>query len=233
MIRAAAKNHGDVAVVVDPDDYQALMAELDGPWRARPRARFGCRLAQRAFARTAAYDAAIANWLAAATDAGTRAIPDLRRPARGQPPIRREPAPVRRPLPVGRAAAGRRDRRASVQGKALSYNNIADADAALELVAEFDPGRTAAVAIIKHANPCGVAEGTRSRDAYRGAPCAAIPVSAFGGIVAVNRTLDGAAARAVTSIFTEVIVAPDADEEALRIVAAKKNLRLLADRRPA
>jgi phosphoribosylaminoimidazolecarboxamide formyltransferase/IMP cyclohydrolase len=113
-----------------------------------------------------------------------------------------------------------------VQGKQLSYNNINDTDAAYECVAEFDPKRTAACVIVKHANPCGVAEGTGLIDAYRKA-LACDPVSAFGGIVAVNRALDAEAARAITEIFTEVIIAPSASDEAIAIVGAKKNLRLL------
>jgi phosphoribosylaminoimidazolecarboxamide formyltransferase/IMP cyclohydrolase len=113
-----------------------------------------------------------------------------------------------------------------VQGKELSYNNINDTDAAYELVAEFDPARTAAVAIIKHANPCGVAEGATLADAYRLA-LRCDPVSAFGGIVALNRPLDAEAATEIVKIFTEVIIAPAASEEAIAIVAAKKNLRLL------
>src|SRR5919108_3567172 len=112
------------------------------------------------------------------------------------------------------------------QGKQLSYNNINDTDAAYECVAEFDPARTAACVIVKHANPCGVAEGTHLTEAYRKA-LACDPVSAFGGIVALNRTLDAEAARAITEIFTEVIIAPDATEDAVAIVGAKKNLRLL------
>jgi len=113
-----------------------------------------------------------------------------------------------------------------LQGKELSYNNVNDTDAAFELVAEFDPARTAAVALIKHANPCGVAEGASLLDAYRLA-LRCDPVSAFGGIVALNRRLDAAAAAEIVKIFTEVIIAPDADEEAVALVAAKKNLRLL------
>ncbi|HXZ16722.1 MAG TPA: bifunctional phosphoribosylaminoimidazolecarboxamide formyltransferase/IMP cyclohydrolase, partial [Roseiarcus sp.] len=113
-----------------------------------------------------------------------------------------------------------------VQGKQLSYNNINDTDAAYECVAEFDPARTAAVVIVKHANPCGVAEGATLTEAYEKA-LRCDPVSAFGGIVALNRPLDAAAARKIVEIFTEVIVAPDADDEAVAIVAAKKNLRLL------
>ena len=113
-----------------------------------------------------------------------------------------------------------------VQGKTLSYNNVNDTDAAFECVSEFDPARTAAVAIIKHANPCGVAEGASLREAYDKA-LRCDPVSAFGGIVALNRKLDAQAAAEIVKIFTEVIIAPDADEEAIAIVAAKKNLRLL------
>src|SRR5262249_59713727 len=113
-----------------------------------------------------------------------------------------------------------------VQGKQLSYNNINDTDAAFECVAEFDPARTAACVIVKHANPCGVAEGANATEAYRKA-LACDRISAFGGIVALNRTLDADAASAITEIFTEVIIAPDATEAAIAIVAAKKNLRLL------
>ena len=113
-----------------------------------------------------------------------------------------------------------------VQGKELSYNNINDTDAAYELVAEFDPEESAAVAIIKHANPCGVGLGATLAEAYEKA-LACDPVSAFGGVIALNRRLDGPSARKIVEIFTEVIIAPEADEEALAIVAARKNLRLL------
>ena len=113
-----------------------------------------------------------------------------------------------------------------VQGKELSYNNLNDADAAYELVAEFDPKTTAAVAIIKHANPCGVAIGATLKEAYEKA-LACDPESAFGGVIALNRSLDADAARAIVEIFTEVIIAPDASDEAKAIIAGKKNLRLL------
>jgi phosphoribosylaminoimidazolecarboxamide formyltransferase / IMP cyclohydrolase len=113
-----------------------------------------------------------------------------------------------------------------LQGKQLSYNNINDTDAAYECVAEFDAKRVAACVIVKHANPCGVAEGANIADAYRKA-LACDPTSAFGGIVAINRKLEADAARAITEIFTEVIIAPDASDEAIAIVGAKKNLRLL------
>jgi phosphoribosylaminoimidazolecarboxamide formyltransferase/IMP cyclohydrolase len=183
------------------------------------------RLAAKAFARTAAYDAAIANWFAnelgeLAPDYrafGGRLIEKLRY---GENP-HQSAAFYRTPDQRYGVATARQ-----AQGKQLSYNNINDTDAAYECVAEFDPARTAACAIIKHANPCGVAEGDDLLDAYRKA-LACDPVSAFGGIVALNRTLDAAAARAITEIFTEVIIAPDATEEAVTIVGAKKNLRLL------
>jgi phosphoribosylaminoimidazolecarboxamide formyltransferase/IMP cyclohydrolase len=223
MIRAAAKNHGDVAVVVDPQDYAPVLAALaqhKGTTLALRR-----RLAAKAYARTAAYDAAISNWFAAGLDdpapdyraVGGRLIEAMRY---GENP-HQSAAFYRTPDQRPGVASARQ-----VQGKQLSYNNINDTDAAYECVAEFDPRRTAACAIIKHANPCGIAEGTSLVDAYRKA-LRCDPVSAFGGIVALNRTLDAEAARAITEIFTEVIIAPDASEEAIAIVGAKKNLRLL------
>ncbi len=224
MIRAAAKNHADVLVVVDPDDYQTVLAELSahgGATSLELRARF----AAKAFARTAAYDAAIAGWFAEALA---------------------DPAPAWRTF-SGRLAAALRygenphqsaafyrtaEQRfgvataRQVQGKQLSYNNLNDTDAAYECLAEFDARRGAACVIVKHANPCGVAEGANLLDAYRKA-LACDPLSAYGGIVALNQKLDAEAARAITEIFTEVIIAPDATEEAIGIVGAKKNLRLL------
>jgi len=224
MIRAAAKNHADVAVIVEPDDYAALIAELSEHQGSTTLA-LRRRLAAKAYARTAAYDAAISNWFAGelkdvAPDFrafGGRLIERLRY---GENP--HQTAAFYRTPDVRAGVAGARQ----VQGKQLSYNNINDTDAAYECAAEFDPARTAACAIVKHANPCGVAEGASLLDAYRKA-LACDPVSAFGGIVAVNRPLDADAARAITEIFTEVIVAPAASEEAIAIVGAKKNLRLL------
>jgi phosphoribosylaminoimidazolecarboxamide formyltransferase / IMP cyclohydrolase len=224
MIRAAAKNHGDVAVVVEPDDYAAVLDEF-ARHNGMTTLALRRRLAAKAYARTAAYDAAIANWFANelgefATDyraVGGRLIAALRY---GENP-HQAAAFYRTPEPRFGVATARQ-----AQGKQLSYNNINDTDAAYECVAEFDPDRTAACAIIKHANPCGVAEGGNLADAYRKA-LACDPVSAFGGIVALNRRLDADAARAITEIFTEVIIAPDASEEAIAIVGAKKNLRLL------
>jgi phosphoribosylaminoimidazolecarboxamide formyltransferase/IMP cyclohydrolase len=224
MIRSAAKNHADVAVLVDADDYAAVLEDL-GRHGGRTSLALRKRLAAKAFARTAAYDTAIANWLAgelgerapAYRTFGGRLIEALRY---GENP-HQSAAFYRTPdARFGVATAQQ------AQGKQLSYNNINDTDAAYECVAEFDPARTAACAIIKHANPCGVAEGESLSDAYRKA-LACDPVSAYGGIVALNRTLDADAARAITEIFTEVIIAPDATEEAAAIVAARKNLRLL------
>jgi phosphoribosylaminoimidazolecarboxamide formyltransferase / IMP cyclohydrolase len=224
MIRAASKNHADVAVIVDADDYAPLLAELNTNNGATTLA-LRKRLAAKAYGRTAAYDAAISNWFATTLaepapcyrTIGGRLAEALRY---GENP--HQSAAFYR---TGEARSGVATAR-QAQGKQLSYNNINDTDAAYECVAEFDPKRTAACAIIKHANPCGVAEGASLIDAYRKA-LACDPVSAFGGIVAVNRTLDAEAARAITEIFTEVIIAPDATEEAIKIVGAKKTLRLL------
>jgi phosphoribosylaminoimidazolecarboxamide formyltransferase / IMP cyclohydrolase len=224
MIRAAAKNHADVTVIVEADDYAVLIAELSHHQGSTTQT-LRKRLAAKAYARTAAYDAAISNWFAGGLNDvapdfrafGGRLIAALRY---GENP--HQTAAFYRTPDARAGVAGTRQ----VQGKQLSYNNINDTDAAYECVAEFDPARTAACAIIKHANPCGVAEGASLADAYRKA-LACDPASAFGGIVAVNRTLDAAVARAITEIFTEVIIAPDATEEAITIIAAKKNLRLL------
>ena len=224
MIRSAAKNHVDIAVIVEPEDYAALIAELSAHQGMTTHA-LRRRLAAKAYARTAAYDAAISNWFAGELrdDApdfrafGGRLIEALRY---GENP-HQTAAFYRTPNARAGVASARQ-----LQGKQLSYNNINDTDAAYECVAEFDPDRTAACVIVKHANPCGVAEGVSLLDAYRKA-LACDPVSAFGGIVALNRPLDADAARAITDIFTEVIIAPEASSEAIAIVGAKKNLRLL------
>ncbi len=224
MIRAAAKNCDDVAVLVDPADYEAFLAEFNatdgGSTLALRR-----HLAQKAFARTAAYDAAISNWLAQQLDEATppwRALGGrLETPMRyGENPHQSAGFYVTGEKRFGVSTARQ------AQGKQLSYNNINDTDAAYECVAEFDPSRAAAVVIIKHANPCGVAEGATIAEAYEKA-LRCDRVSAFGGIVALNRPLDAASAKKIVEIFTEVIIAPDADEDAIAIVAAKKNLRLL------
>jgi len=224
MIRAAAKNHRFVTVVTDPSDYAVLLAELarfDGATSLALRQ----KLALTAYGRTAAYDAAVSTWMAAALH---------------------EPAPRRRAF-AGKLAQtlryGENPHQAAAfyldgsarpgvatakqwQGKELSYNNINDTDAAFELVAEFDPAQGPAVAVIKHANPCGVARGATLAEAYsRAYDCDR--TSAFGGIVALNQVLDGATAERIAEIFTEVVIAPGADADAMSIFAKKKNLRLL------
>jgi phosphoribosylaminoimidazolecarboxamide formyltransferase / IMP cyclohydrolase len=224
MIRAAAKNHNDVIVVVEPQDYQAVLGELAANAGATTLS-LRKRLAAKAYARTAAYDAAISNWFARElkTEApdfrafGGRIIQSLRY---GENP-HQTAAFYRTPDKRAGVATMRQ-----LQGKELSYNNINDTDAAYECIAEFDAKRTAACVIVKHANPCGVAEGVDLVSAYRRA-LACDSTSASGGIVALNRTLDAEAARAIIELFTEVIVAPDATDEAIAIVAARRNLRLL------
>jgi phosphoribosylaminoimidazolecarboxamide formyltransferase/IMP cyclohydrolase len=224
MIRAAAKNHNDVAVVVDADDYARVLGELAVHGGA---VTLGLRksLAQKAYARTATYDAAISNWFAnelgetapAYRAFGGKLVEALRY---GENP-HQSAAFYRTPEQRFGVATARQ-----LQGKQLSYNNINDTDAAYECIAEFDPKRGPACVIVKHANPCGVAEGASLIDAYRKA-LACDSTSAFGGIIAVNQILDAETARAVTEILTEVIIAPGATQEAIAIVAKKKNLRLL------
>jgi phosphoribosylaminoimidazolecarboxamide formyltransferase / IMP cyclohydrolase len=225
MIRAASKNHEWVAVVVDPEDYAVVLEEIAAGGTTEKARR---RLAQVAFARTAAYDAAVSGWfghqLVLNDGAGfPRRISfagKMKQPLRYGENPHQSAAFYDNGWPMPGVASAQQ-----LQGKELSYNNINDTDAAFELVSEFDPSR-AACAIIKHANPCGVALGSSLADAYRKA-LACDPVSAFGGIIAFNRTLDGEAAEEISKIFTEVIVVPDADEDARRILSAKKNLRLL------
>ncbi len=227
MVRGAAKNHEDVVVIVDVADYADLIAELDRHDGATSLA-FRRRMAQKAYARTAAYDAAISNWLAEETAAATpkwRAFGGVLHERFGALRYGENPHQDAALYLTAETRPGVATAR-QVQGKALSYNNINDTDAAYELVAEFDPAESAAVAIIKHANPCGVAVGASLVEAYEKA-LACDPVSAFGGVVALNRRLDPAAARRIVEIFTEVIIAPEADDEAIAIIAAKKNLRLM------
>ncbi|HEY1888696.1 MAG TPA: bifunctional phosphoribosylaminoimidazolecarboxamide formyltransferase/IMP cyclohydrolase [Roseiarcus sp.] len=227
MIRAAAKNHDDVVVIVDVDDYPALIEELQRE-EGTTRLAFRRRMAQKAFARTAAYDAAISNWLAQEIGQPApkwRAFGGVLHSSfgalrYGENPQQRAALYLSAETRPGVATARQ------IQGKELSYNNINDTDAAYELVAEFDSAQSPAVAIIKHANPCGVAVGETLLEAY-GKALSSDPVSAFGGVVALNRKIDAASARKIVETFTEVIIAPAAGEEALAIIAAKKNLRLL------
>lgn len=223
MIRAAAKNHAFVTTIVDVDDYAALLEEMDANEGATTEP-FRKRMAQAAYARTAAYDAAVSTWMAGAIGADTprrRAFAGtLAQPLRyGENPHQQAAFYTDGSNRPGVATARQ------WQGKELSYNNINDTDAAFELAAEF-PAATPAVAIIKHANPCGVAQADTLEAAYRRAfDCDR--TSAFGGIVALNGTLDKATARAIAEIFTEVVIAPDATDAAREVFAAKKNLRLL------
>jgi phosphoribosylaminoimidazolecarboxamide formyltransferase/IMP cyclohydrolase len=224
MIRAGAKNHDGVTVVVDPADYATVLAEMDANGGATTLA-LRQQLAARAFARTAQYDAAIAAWFAGVlgdTVPKTKAIVGTLAEALRYGENPHQWAAFYRTAEQRFGVASARQ----VQGKELSYNNLNDTDAAYELAAEFDPAKHAAVAIIKHANPCGVATGKTLAEAYQRA-LACDPVSAFGGIVAANRRLDAEVVREIVEIFTEVIIAPDASDEAKAIIAEKKNLRLL------
>ena len=223
MIRSAAKNHGFVTVVVDVEDYDAVIAELethDGHTSYALRQ----RLAQTAYARTAAYDTAVSTWMAAQvggtprrrTVGGTLAQ-TLRY---GENPHQQAAFYTDGSDQPGVATAKQH------QGKELSYNNINDTDAAFQLVSEFDPTQGPACAIIKHANPCGVARGASMKEAYtRAFDCDR--TSAFGGIIALNQPLDGETAEEIAGIFTEVVIAPGADQAARDVFARKKNLRLL------
>src|SRR6478672_6643871 len=225
MVRSAAKNHAHVAIVTDPGDYDALLADLDANGGATTM-ELRKRLAAKAFALTAEYDSTISQWFAFA-DQGERWPAKWTFSSSLKMPLRYGENPHQSAalyLPVGPAAHGVAQAE-QVQGKELSYNNLNDANAALELVAEFreaDP----TVVIVKHANPCGVATRDSLLDAWIEA-LACDSVSAFGGIVATNRPLDAATAEAITEIFTEVVVAPDADDDAKAVFARKKNLRLL------
>jgi phosphoribosylaminoimidazolecarboxamide formyltransferase/IMP cyclohydrolase len=224
MVRSAAKNHGAVAIVTSPDQYAEVIAALDANAGATD-LNLRKRLAAAAFAHTAAYDAAVASWFAFADQ--REAFPAVLPLALTRADTLRygenphQAAALYLPQTGARGVAAARQ----VQGKELSYNNLNDADGALELIAEFRDGGPAC-AIIKHANPCGVATGATLADAYRAAfDCD--PVSAFGGIIAVNQPLDAPTAEAIAGIFTEVVIAPDADADALAVFAAKRNLRLL------
>jgi phosphoribosylaminoimidazolecarboxamide formyltransferase/IMP cyclohydrolase len=228
MVRAAAKNHAHVAVVVDPVDYEPVLHELRAEGAIGPLTRR--RLARKAFAHTAAYDAAIVTWLDA-QDTGEHEV---------LPPTLHLPLELAQPLRYGENPhqAGARYRRIGAEswwdravqhgGKELSYLNVFDTEAAWRLVHRFDHP---AVVIVKHANPCGVAIADDVAVAYERAH-AADPVSAFGGIVAANRPVPGAMATALAPVFTEVVVAPGFDDDALATLTAKQNLRLLSASAP-
>lgn len=225
MVRSAAKNHAFVAIVTDPADYAELTEQLAANDGATTLA-FRKRLAARAYAATAAYDGMISQWFAFA-DQGEQFPEMLAVNGRRAETLRYGENPHQQAalyLPVGPHIRGIAQAE-QLQGKELSYNNYNDADAALELAAEFR-GQDPAVVIVKHANPCGVAQSSILLEAWRGA-LQCDDVSAFGGIVAVNVPLDGPTAEAICEIFTEVVVAPAADDAARAAFARKKNLRLL------
>jgi len=229
MLRAAAKNHEAVTVVVDPDDYEEVLAAIEaGRGSVSPELRL--RLAVKAFEHTARYDGAVANYLGGLTgEGGGSEFPHClslqfrlaRRLRYGENPHQGGAFYVEHAPEVGSVASARQ-----LQGKELSFNNIADTDAALECVKQFDPGP--ACVIVKHANPCGVAVGTSLLEAYDRA-YRTDPTSAFGGIIAFNQALDAATAQAIVERqFVEVIVAPVVTDEALQALASKKNVRVLA-----
>ena len=226
MIRAAAKNHAHVAVCTDAEDVDAVLADMDAH-DGQTTGTLRQSLAAKTYARSAAYDAAIANWFAGHVES--------------TPSYRAQGGTLKQELRYGenphQSAAFYADgsnrpgvaTAEQLQGKALSYNNINDTDAAYELVAEFgdaSSGAKPAVAIIKHANPCGVAVADDFISAYKNA-LACDPVSAFGGIVALNGNLDAQTAKEIVKVFTEVVIAPTADEDAIEVFRKKKNLRLL------
>src|SRR5258708_4436970 len=226
MLRAGAKNHSGVTVVVDPADYERVTRELQSEGATRASTRF--ELAIKAFAHTARYDGAISGYLSSIGPDGQRAaFPrvltrqwTLRQPMRYGENPHQQAAFYRDPDPAPGLLAGYRQ----LQGKELSYNNVADSDAAWECVRGV---QAPACVIVKHANPCGVAIGADVLSAYRGA-FATDPSSAFGGIIPFNRELDGACAGAISEQFAEVIIAPGFDAAARAGLAAKANLRLLA-----
>jgi phosphoribosylaminoimidazolecarboxamide formyltransferase/IMP cyclohydrolase len=220
MIRSAAKNHAFVTILTDPADYRELMTAMDdndGAVSLEMRRKY----AAKAYAATASYDAMIANWFATVDQ--DQQFPDVLTVTATRAEVLRygENPHQQAALYTATGLA----QATQIQGKALSYNNYADADAALDLLSEFRDGPPTVV-IVKHANPCGVATASTLKQAYLQA-FACDTVSAFGGIVCVNQTLDEETANAITSIFTEVVIAPDADPAARAIFATKKNLRLL------
>jgi phosphoribosylaminoimidazolecarboxamide formyltransferase/IMP cyclohydrolase len=225
MLRAAAKNHESVAAVVDPDDYGSILEELEA--RREVSAATRLALAKKVFAHTARYDGMIANYLTALDgtvpgsgfpEVMTRQWVKVQQMRYGENPHQQAAFYRERTVGTGLLAGY-----TQLQGKALSYNNIADADAAWECVRSFDE---CACVIVKHANPCGVAVAGSPAESYAKA-FRTDPTSAFGGIIAFNRPLDGAAAQAVAKQFVEVVIAPDFDAAAREVLAGKQNVRVL------
>ncbi len=224
MIRAAAKNHAHVAIATDPDDYAEILAALKANAGSTPLA-LRKQLSARAFARTAAYDAAISRWFAGQLEIAAPRYFSLGGKLQEELRYGENPHQHAALYRTGDNRPGIASAK-MLQGKQLSWNNFNDANAAFELASEFDAAETAAVAIIKHANPCGVATGASLIEAWQAA-LSCDPVSAFGGVIALNRTLDGPTAEAIAQIFSEVIIAPAISPEAREILKAKKNLRVL------
>ncbi|MCK8781848.1 bifunctional phosphoribosylaminoimidazolecarboxamide formyltransferase/IMP cyclohydrolase [Rhizobium sp. NTR19] len=225
MIRASAKNHAYVTIVTDPSDYPSLIEALrsnDGQTAYA----FRQKLAAKAYARTAAYDTAISNWFAEALDIEIPRYRTIGGILKEEMRYGENPHQSAGFYVTGENRPGVATARL-LQGKQLSYNNINDTDGAFELIGEFAPETSGPTcAIIKHANPCGVAVGPTLKDAYLRA-LACDSTSAFGGIIALNQLLDAETAEEIVKLFTEVIIAPDVSPEAQQIIAAKKNLRLL------
>ncbi len=224
MIRASAKNHAYVTIVVDPSDYPALIEALRSNEGQTVYA-FRQKLAAKAYARTAAYDTAISKWFAEALDIEIPRYRTIGGVLKEEMRYGENPHQSAGFYVTGENRPGVATARL-LQGKQLSYNNINDTDGAFELIAEFAPEKAPACAIIKHANPCGVATGQTLKDAYLRA-LACDSTSAFGGIIALNQLLDGETAEEIVKLFTEVIIAPEVSDEAKAIIATKKNLRLL------
>jgi len=224
MIRASAKNHAYVTIVVDPSDYPALIEALRSNEGQTVYA-FRQKLAAKAYARTAAYDTAISNWFAEALDIEIPRYRTIGGVLKEEMRYGENPHQSAGFYVTGENRPGVATARL-LQGKQLSYNNINDTDGAFELIAEFAPEKAPACAIIKHANPCGVATGQTLKDAYLRA-LACDSTSAFGGIIALNQLLDGETAEEIVKLFTEVIITPEVSDEAKAIIATKKNLRLL------
>ena len=224
MIRAAAKNHQSVTVITDNSDYGIFLDEFETN-KGRTSLNFRKKMAYRAYSHTAGYDASISSWMSEQEkDDHPKKIIEVGSLVQslryGENPHQRAAFYKDNSSSFGVASAFQH------QGKELSYNNINDTDAAFELVCEFDQTSKSACAIIKHANPCGVATGANLKEAYKSAfNCD--QTSAFGGVVALNQTLDKSTAEEICNIFTEVVIAPDATAEALEVFAKKKNLRLL------
>jgi len=224
MIRAAAKNHESVGVIVDPDDYDEIINEIENNDLSLTKETLK-RLALKAFARTAAYDSTISNWLSNELDIPLGKYKSIGGIEQQNLRYGENPHQKAKFYNDGSNVCGLITAN-QIQGKELSYNNINDTNAAFELVSEFDPNLKPAVAIIKHANPCGVAIGDNLNSAYQKA-LRCDSVSAFGGIIALNQKLDGETAKEISEIFTEVIIAPSISDEAKNILSSKKNLRIL------